>query len=53
MFAQPSYTFIEDRGVGTIVVTKSGTSSEDFQVRVVGGKKSIIFYVAPRIGLGL
>lgn len=36
-FAQPSYTFSEEDGLGTIEVVKSNAVSEPFTVKVQGG----------------
>ena len=38
MFERPSYTFNEEDEMGIIEIVKSGTVSEPFDVRVVGGK---------------
>jgi hypothetical protein len=40
MFDEPSYTFNEEDGTGSIVIVKSGSVSEPFMVRVFGGKPS-------------
>ena len=37
MFAEPSYTFNEEDGTGTIELVKSGSSLEPFTIRVFGG----------------
>ena len=38
MFAEPSYTFSEEGGTGTIELVKFGSSLEPFTIRVFGGK---------------
>ena len=38
MFERPSYIFNEEDGMGSIVIVNSGTASEPFDVRVMGGK---------------
>jgi hypothetical protein len=42
MFEEPSYTFNEEDGTGSIVIVKSGSVSEPFMVRVTGGKVNFI-----------
>jgi hypothetical protein len=42
MFDEPSYTFNEEDGTGSIVIVKSGSVSEPFMVRVTGGKVNFI-----------
>lgn len=38
MFAQPTYTFAENGGVGQVEVITSAAAPESFQVRVTGSK---------------